>query len=149
VLVLGDEFAVLLPGPARLEDAHDRGAARRAHRAAVPHRRARDRHRGSVGIAVYPDHGEDVETLLRHADTDAACARYCRRRERAADRPLRRRDRRNLGLTVVAEGVEDKAAWKRLVSFGCDVAQGFHVSRPRPADELTPWLERELGSYAA
>ncbi|MEA2156536.1 MAG: diguanylate cyclase, partial [Solirubrobacteraceae bacterium] len=46
----------------------------------------------------------------------------------------------NLGLTVVAEGVEDAAALDMLVEYGCDSAQGFFFSPPRPADELTAWL---------
>jgi diguanylate cyclase (GGDEF)-like protein/PAS domain S-box-containing protein len=46
----------------------------------------------------------------------------------------------NLGLRVVAEGVEDRAALEMLVRDGCDIAQGFFFSRPCPADELTTWL---------
>ncbi len=46
----------------------------------------------------------------------------------------------NLGLTVVAEGVESHEAWQRLASLGCDLAQGFHISRPLPADALTRLL---------
>jgi diguanylate cyclase (GGDEF)-like protein len=42
----------------------------------------------------------------------------------------------NLGLRVVAEGVESHEAWQRLVDMGCDLAQGFHVSRPLPADAM-------------
>ena len=45
-----------------------------------------------------------------------------------------------LGLAVVAEGVETASALERLRSFGCDVAQGYLISRPLPADELTAWL---------
>ncbi len=47
---------------------------------------------------------------------------------------------RSLGLKVVAEGVEDEAAWVQLLGLGCDLAQGFHLSRPQPAAALTPWL---------
>jgi len=46
----------------------------------------------------------------------------------------------NLGLTVVAEGVEDEIALEMLVKYGCDTAQGYYFSRPCPADELTAWL---------
>jgi EAL domain-containing protein (putative c-di-GMP-specific phosphodiesterase class I) len=46
----------------------------------------------------------------------------------------------NLGLRVVAEGVEDLAALEMLVQDGCDIAQGFFFSRPVPAQELTTWL---------
>jgi diguanylate cyclase (GGDEF)-like protein len=47
---------------------------------------------------------------------------------------------RNLGLDVVAEGVEDAATLHGLGELHCDVAQGFHLSRPLPADELDAWL---------
>ncbi|MEO5656241.1 MAG: EAL domain-containing protein [Nitrospiria bacterium] len=46
----------------------------------------------------------------------------------------------NLGLTVVAEGVENRATWDRLADWGCDAAQGYYLSRPVPADDLTPRL---------
>jgi diguanylate cyclase (GGDEF)-like protein/PAS domain S-box-containing protein len=48
---------------------------------------------------------------------------------------------RNLGLDVVAEGVETKEAWERLAEMGCKVAQGFLLMRPVPAEELSSWLE--------
>jgi EAL domain-containing protein (putative c-di-GMP-specific phosphodiesterase class I) len=43
----------------------------------------------------------------------------------------------SLGLRVVAEGVEDSATCELLASFGCDLAQGFFLARPLPADEVT------------
>jgi EAL domain-containing protein (putative c-di-GMP-specific phosphodiesterase class I) len=46
----------------------------------------------------------------------------------------------SLGLRVVAEGVESEEVLNRLASLGCDTAQGFWLSRPAPADELTEWL---------
>jgi diguanylate cyclase (GGDEF)-like protein len=49
----------------------------------------------------------------------------------------------NLGLRVVAEGVESAAAWMRLVALGCDLAQGFHLARPLPAGGLLALLEAE------
>jgi diguanylate cyclase (GGDEF)-like protein/PAS domain S-box-containing protein len=55
---------------------------------------------------------------------------------------------RNLGLEVVAEGVESGPIWDRLTALGCTVAQGYYLSRPLPADELTPWLERRRGAAA-
>jgi EAL domain-containing protein (putative c-di-GMP-specific phosphodiesterase class I) len=45
-----------------------------------------------------------------------------------------------LSLKVVAEGVETREAWNVLRSWGCDLAQGFYVATPRPADELVDWL---------
>jgi EAL domain-containing protein (putative c-di-GMP-specific phosphodiesterase class I) len=47
---------------------------------------------------------------------------------------------RNLGLVVVAEGVEDKTTWGRLLQLDCNAAQGYHFSRPLPADQLESWL---------
>ena len=48
---------------------------------------------------------------------------------------------RGLGMTVVAEGVEDAVTCRRLAEMGCDVAQGWLLSRALPADALTPWLQ--------
>jgi len=47
---------------------------------------------------------------------------------------------RNLGLEVVAEGVETAAILRDLGDLSCDVAQGFFLSRPLPAGELDVWL---------
>jgi diguanylate cyclase (GGDEF)-like protein len=49
----------------------------------------------------------------------------------------------NLGLRVVAEGVESAETWMRLGALGCDLAQGFHLSRPLPAGGLIALLEAE------
>ena len=46
----------------------------------------------------------------------------------------------NLGLRVVAEGVEDRVAWDRLARQGCDIAQGYFMSKPIPAEAFTRWL---------
>ncbi|HET9656286.1 MAG TPA: bifunctional diguanylate cyclase/phosphodiesterase [Kineosporiaceae bacterium] len=46
----------------------------------------------------------------------------------------------HLGLTVVAEGAEDAAAWDLLRTIGCDLVQGWYLSRPMPPDNLLPWL---------
>ncbi|MEU4764902.1 EAL domain-containing protein [Actinosynnema sp. NPDC023794] len=46
----------------------------------------------------------------------------------------------SLGLTVVAEGVEDDAARDQLVGMGCDVAQGYLISRPLSEDRFEAWL---------
>ena len=55
----------------------------------------------------------------------------------------------NLGLTVVAEGVEDEATLEILAEDGCDSAQGYLFSRPCAADELTTWLtESAFGARA-
>ncbi|MDM4766911.1 EAL domain-containing response regulator [Pelomonas sp. SE-A7] len=46
---------------------------------------------------------------------------------------------RRLGIATVAEGVETVADWQLLRELGCDVAQGYLVARPMPAEELIPW----------
>ena len=46
----------------------------------------------------------------------------------------------NLGLRVVAEGVEDQATWQELATLGCDSVQGYYLARPMPAAELAAWL---------
>jgi diguanylate cyclase (GGDEF)-like protein len=47
----------------------------------------------------------------------------------------------NLGLEVVAEGVEDMHTYNKLAALGCDYAQGYFLSKPLSADKLTIWLE--------
>lgn len=46
----------------------------------------------------------------------------------------------NMGLTVVAEGVENELAMDWLREKGCERAQGYHISRPVPGNELESWL---------
>jgi len=55
----------------------------------------------------------------------------------------------NLGLSVVAEGVEDAATQRELGLLDCDVAQGFHIARPMPAADLGAWLELDDVAAAA
>lgn len=47
---------------------------------------------------------------------------------------------RNLGLNVVAEGVENEEALQALIKLGCDTVQGFHISRALPGDAMQQWL---------
>mgnify|MGYP001819577268 CR=1 FL=1 len=46
----------------------------------------------------------------------------------------------NLGLVVVAEGVENNEVLERLEAFGCDIAQGYCISRPLAPQQLLSWL---------
>ena len=55
---------------------------------------------------------------------------------------------RALGLRVVAEGVEDDATRAALAARGCDVAQGYLVSRPLPAEEFSAWLSEHASKSA-
>ncbi|CAN5631471.1 hypothetical protein BH09PSE5_BH09PSE5_34530 [soil metagenome] len=47
-----------------------------------------------------------------------------------------------LGMTAVAEGVEDRLDWEFVRAAGCDVAQGYFVGRPMPADAIPQWREQ-------
>jgi diguanylate cyclase (GGDEF)-like protein len=55
----------------------------------------------------------------------------------------------NLGLRVVAEGVEDELTRNLLAEMGCDKLQGFLVSRPLPEDRLESWLLARTGVRTA
>jgi len=55
---------------------------------------------------------------------------------------------RNLGLEVVAEGVESEAILRDLGALSCDVAQGFFLGRPLPAAELDGWLASRVRQSA-
>ena len=46
----------------------------------------------------------------------------------------------NLGLKVVAEGVENQATLLQLRNLKCDVAQGHYISRPLQKTELAQWI---------
>jgi diguanylate cyclase (GGDEF)-like protein len=46
----------------------------------------------------------------------------------------------DLGLRIIAEGVEDSATLEHLATLGCDLAQGYHLSRPLAADAFGRWL---------
>jgi EAL domain-containing protein (putative c-di-GMP-specific phosphodiesterase class I) len=48
----------------------------------------------------------------------------------------------NLGLRTVAEGIEDAFTFERLRALGCELAQGFHMSKPLPATSLVSWWDR-------
>lgn len=55
---------------------------------------------------------------------------------------------RHLELHVVAEGIETAEVCERLAAMGCDTGQGYLISRPAPAEELTPWLIGHAGKDA-
>jgi diguanylate cyclase (GGDEF)-like protein len=46
-----------------------------------------------------------------------------------------------LGLRLVAEGVEDHRTLDLIAQLGCDIAQGYHVARPMPAEQMLGWLQ--------
>ncbi len=55
----------------------------------------------------------------------------------------------NLGLSVVAEGVENQAILDKLRELACDEAQGYHISRPMPASDFVVWLQDWNGRASA
>jgi EAL domain-containing protein (putative c-di-GMP-specific phosphodiesterase class I) len=55
---------------------------------------------------------------------------------------------RNLELTVVAEGIESEAVMNHLAALGCDVGQGYFISKPVPAAELARQLRAPLALSA-
>jgi diguanylate cyclase (GGDEF)-like protein len=55
----------------------------------------------------------------------------------------------NLGLDIVAEGVEDQETYDLLAAMGCTKVQGWHLARPMPVDEATAWLARREASSPA
>ena len=53
----------------------------------------------------------------------------------------------NLGLTVVAEGVENAKVWDALRALECDEAQGYHMGRPMPAADFLAWSTAWTASH--
>lgn len=47
---------------------------------------------------------------------------------------------RDLGRKTVAEGVETQQQWDQLAAFGCDIAQGYFIARPMPAEDFQNWV---------
>ena len=54
----------------------------------------------------------------------------------------------DLGLDVVAEGVEDEASWRILQDLGCDLVQGYFLARPMAAVSMTSWLRERMAGWA-
>jgi EAL domain-containing protein (putative c-di-GMP-specific phosphodiesterase class I) len=55
----------------------------------------------------------------------------------------------NLGLQVVAEGVEDLEVWNMLRTLGCDDAQGYFMSRPLDSRALATWIQANAGKFSS
>lgn len=49
----------------------------------------------------------------------------------------------NLGLIVVAEGIEDQETLNHLAAKGCDYAQGYHIARPMPEADFIEWMKHQ------
>ncbi len=50
---------------------------------------------------------------------------------------------KELRLTSVAEGVESQQVWDKLEQLGCDLAQGYFISKPIPINDCCEWIKRE------
>ncbi|MCH2594206.1 MAG: EAL domain-containing protein, partial [Pirellulales bacterium] len=48
---------------------------------------------------------------------------------------------KNLGMRVVAEGIENEEQFRKLNEMGCDIGQGYLFSKPMPHDEVVKLLE--------
>lgn len=53
-----------------------------------------------------------------------------------------------LGLRVVAEGIETPESWSSLLRLGCDLAQGYFISRPMPAGDVPGWLSTQRANLS-
>ena len=49
---------------------------------------------------------------------------------------------RDLGRKTVAEGIETQENWDQLAAMGCDIAQGYFIARPMPADAIQAWVSQ-------
>lgn len=73
------------------------------------------------------------QSFVKHMETDLDDAKIVRSTIDLAH---------NLGLNVVAEGVETAKAWKLLAGLKCDEIQGYFVAKPMPAEALVEWLQQ-------
>lgn len=48
---------------------------------------------------------------------------------------------RKLDMALVAEGIEDESDWEQVAEVGCDLAQGYFIARPMPADQFMSWMK--------
>ncbi len=46
-----------------------------------------------------------------------------------------------LGMSIVAEGVEDQSTWHLLKQLGCDIAQGYYIAKPMPGEKILAWAK--------
>ena len=81
--------------------------------------------------ALPVDELELDRSFVAHLTTDARAAAIVRSTLRL---------NRDLGMSMVVEGVEDADSLAALREWGCDIAQGYHISRPMPAERVLSWL---------
>ena len=49
-------------------------------------------------------------------------------------------------MTTVAEGIETQEVWNKLAEMGCDIPQGYLISKPLPVDQLITWSKHHKKS---
>lgn len=54
----------------------------------------------------------------------------------------------NLGLQVVAEGIESEDIWDKLATWGCDIAQGYYLSAPAQVESFNSWYLQRMGVFS-
>jgi len=154
----GTELPDLLDGAMRRHDVSPRLISLEITESALmedPHHAARILARVrelGVGIAI-DDYGTGYSALSYLTQLSVDCLKI----DRSLISNLRQETRnaaivrstvqlgQNLGLTIVAEGVETPDQIELLRQFGCHQAQGFGVARPMPAEEVMAWvIAREL-----
>ncbi len=55
----------------------------------------------------------------------------------------------NMGLRVVAEGIESEAVWYLLAKMGCDQGQGYFISKPMPSEQFAGWMREWMPPQSA
>lgn len=55
----------------------------------------------------------------------------------------------DMGVKTIAEGIKNRETYNLLANIGCDLAQGFMISRPLPAEEYTKWHTKNYGYFGS
>ncbi len=106
-----------------------------------------------VRVAI-DDYGTGYSSLAYLSDLDADELKIDKRFVQfAADNPNDRtivestiQLAHNLGLKVVAEGIEDERAYRLLRRLGCEIGQGFYFAKPLDGDEVVGWAQNQTGA---
>jgi diguanylate cyclase (GGDEF)-like protein len=124
----------------------------------------------SIGGAAFPENGETVLDVLRHAEMALYLAKdqgrantrfypldemkidksFVQELDQATEHPLIESMiaiGRHMGLSVIAEGVETKAQRDILLQLGCRHFQGYLFSRPLPEDVFVQWLKNHASIF--
>jgi EAL domain-containing protein (putative c-di-GMP-specific phosphodiesterase class I)/ActR/RegA family two-component response regulator len=80
------------------------------------------------------------QTFIKNLETDAECRTVVETSVLLAHQ---------LGMHVVAEGIENEAVWNILQELGCNRGQGYWIGRPLPPEEIEPWVLRWSSSLVS